>query len=96
MYLGEVGPAHPCCGSWPEHRYRCPHRVWPATATPEVRRQAVRGDCIAPAHARIEDLGVRGLDHQQRKRLTEILAQVWDDGCEYGRRLRSLPISRAF
>jgi len=78
-------PGYPCCGGYSEHRYRCPARVWPATATPEVRRQAVRGDCIAPAHARIEDLGVRGLDYQQRKRLTEILAQVWDDGCEYGR-----------
>ena len=84
MNVGELGPVHPCCGSYPEHRYRCPARVWPATATPEVRRLAVRGDCIAPAHAQIEDLGVRGLDYQQRKRLTEILAQVWDDGCEYG------------
>lgn len=85
MILGELGPVHACCGSWPEHRYRCQNRTWPATATPEIRRQAVRGDCIAPAHARIEDLGVRGLDYQQRKRLTEILAQVWDDGFGYGR-----------
>jgi hypothetical protein len=71
-------------GSQLEHRYRCANRVWPATATPEIRRQAVRGDCIGPAHARIEDLGVRGLDYQQRKRLTEILAAVWDDGFGYG------------
>lgn len=77
----ELTPVHACCDSFgPEHRYRCPERIWPATATPEIRRQAVRGDCIAPAHAQIEDLGVRGLDYQQRKRLTEILAQVWDDG----------------
>ena len=82
---GDTELTHPCCGGYGEHRYRCADRVWPATATPEVRRSAVRGDCIAPAHARIEDLGVRGLDYQQRKRLTEILAQVWDDGCEYGR-----------
>ena len=75
---------HSCCGGYLEHRYRCANRVWPATATPEIRRQAVRGDCIGPAHARIEDLGVRGLDYQQRKRLTEILAAVWDDGFGYG------------
>jgi hypothetical protein len=83
--VGELGPVHPCCGAYPEHRYRCAARVWPATATPEIRRKAVRGDCIALAHARIEDLGVHGLDYQQRKRLTELLAGVWDDGCEYGR-----------
>ena len=73
-----------CCGGYREHRYRCPDRIWPATATPEIRRQAVRGDCIAPAHAQIEDLGVRGLDYQQRAQLTKILAQVWDDGFAYG------------
>ena len=85
----EIEPIHPCCGGYREHRYRCPARVWPTTATPEIRRQAIRGDCIALAHAWIEDLGVRGLDYQQRKRLTGILAQVWDDGCEYGRGLGS-------
>jgi hypothetical protein len=85
MDVGELGPVHPCCGAWPEHRYRCAERTWPATATPEIRRQAIRGDCIAPAHARIEDTITRSLDYQQRKRLTEILAQVWDDGCDYGR-----------
>lgn len=69
-----------------EHRYACENREWPATATPEIRQQAVRGDCIAPAHAQIEDLGLHGLDYQQRKQLTEILARVWDDGCAYGRR----------
>lgn len=80
----EAVPVHACCGSWgPEHRYRCPERTWPATATPEIRRKAIRGDCIGPAHAQIEDLA-RGLDYQQRKRLTEILAQVWDDGFGYG------------
>jgi len=73
-----------CCGGYREHRYRCPDRIWPATATPEIRRKAVRGDCIAPAHAQIEDLGVRGLDYQQRAQLTKILAQVWDDGFAYG------------
>ena len=83
----EIEPIHPCCGGYREHRYRCPARVWPTTATPEIRRQAIRGDCIALAHAWTEDLGVRGLDYQQRKRLTGILAQVWDDGCEYGRGL---------
>ena len=88
MNVGEVGPVHACCGSWPDHRYRCPDRTWPATATPEVRRQAVRADCIAPAHAKIEDLGLRGLDYQQRKQLTEILAQVWDDGFAYGQQVR--------
>jgi len=77
---------YPCCGGYAEHRYRCANRAWPATATPEVRRQAVRGDCIAPANAKIEDL-VHGLDYQQRKRLTEILSGTWDDGCEYGRRI---------
>jgi hypothetical protein len=76
-----------CCGGYSEHRYRCPNRVWPATATPEIRRTAIRGDCIAPAHAQIEDLVRGGLDYQQRKRLTEILAGIWDDGCEYGRRI---------
>src|ERR1039458_9890845 len=85
---GEAEPVQPCCGGYREHRYRCPARIWPATATPEIRRQAVRGDCIAPAHARMEDRGVRLLDYQQRKRLTEILAQVWDDGFGYGRRIR--------
>lgn len=89
MDVGDLGPAHPCCGSWPEHRHRCPERVWPATATPEIRRLAIRGDCIAPAHAQIEDLGVRGLDYQQRKRLTEILAAVWDDGFGYGQRVQT-------
>jgi len=87
MNVGETGLVHPCCGAWPEHRYSCENRVWPATASPEIRRQAVRGDSIGPAHAQIEDLGVRGLDYQQRKRLTGILAKVWDDGCEYGRRI---------
>ena len=33
------------------------------------------------------NLGVRGLDYQQRKRLTEILAQVWGDGFEYGQQV---------
>jgi hypothetical protein len=77
-----------CCGGYSEHGYRCANRVWPATATPEIRRQAVRGDCIAPAHGRIADEIVHGLDYQQRKRLTGILAQVWDDGCDYGRQVR--------
>jgi hypothetical protein len=72
-----------CCGGYREHGHRCPHRVWPATATPEVKRQAVRADCIGPAHAEIEDLVRHGLDYQQRKRLTEILARVWDDGSGY-------------
>jgi hypothetical protein len=76
-----------CCGGYTEHRYRCPNRVWPATATPEIRRSAIRGDCIGPAHAQIEDLVRGGMDYQQRKRLTEILAGIWDDGCEYGRRI---------
>jgi hypothetical protein len=77
-----------CCGGYMEHRYRCANRVWPATATPEVRRTAVRGDCIAPAHAKIEDLArAYGLDYQQRKRLTKILSGIWDDGFEYGRRI---------
>jgi hypothetical protein len=85
-----------CCGGYREHGHRCEHRAWPATATPEVRRTAVRGDCIAPAHARIEDLhagllGVHGLDCQQRKQLTEILAQVWDDGFGYGQQVRPEP-----
>lgn len=84
----EPDAVHPCCGGYAEHRYRCPARVWPATATPEIRRSAVRGDCIGPAHAQIEDLGVRGLDYQQRRQLTEILARVWDDGFEYGRTSR--------
>jgi len=83
----ELAPAHPCCGGYLEHKYRCPDRVWPATATPEIRRKAVRGDCIAPAHAQIEDLA-HGLDYEQRKRLTEILARVWDDGFEYGQQSR--------
>jgi hypothetical protein len=82
--VGELGPVHPCCGAWPEHRSRCANRVWPATATPEIRRHVLRGDCIAPAHARIEDEIVHGLDYPQRKRLTEILAQVWDDGYDCG------------
>ena len=90
MNLGELGPVHVCCGAWPEHRYTCPERAWPATATPEIRRQAVRGDCIAPAHAQIEDLA-HGLDYQQRTRLTEILAQVWDDGFGYGQQVRQPP-----
>ena len=81
---GETEPGLPCCGGYREHKYRCPDRAWPATATPEIRRQAVRGDFIAPAHARIEDLIPCGLDYQQRKRLTEVLAQIWDDGFEYG------------
>jgi hypothetical protein len=81
---GEAEPTYPCCGGHREHRYRCPARIWPATATPEIRRQAVRGDSIAPAHAQIEDLSVRGLDYQQRTLLTKILAQVWDDGYAYG------------
>ena len=74
-----------CCDGYREHRYRCPNRVWPATATPEIRRLAIRGDCIAPAHAQIEDLVRGGMDYQQRKRLTEILAGVWDDGFETAR-----------
>ena len=78
--------AFPCCGGYREHRHACQERVWPPTATPEIRRQAVRGDCIAPAHAQIEDLGLHGLDYQQRKKVTEILARVWDDGCNWGRR----------
>ena len=78
-------PVHPCCGGYSEHRYRCPERAWPATATTEIRRKAVRGDCIASAHAEIEDICVRDLDYQQHKRVTEILAMVWDDGLEYGR-----------
>lgn len=85
MNIGELGPVHACCGSWPEHRYRCPGHEWPSTATPQIRRLAVRGDCIADGHARIEDLLQCGLNHQDRKRLTEILAQVWDDGFAYGR-----------
>ena len=28
---------------------------------------------------------MHGLDYQQRKRLTEILASIWDSGCDYGR-----------
>jgi hypothetical protein len=83
----------PCCGGYREHnrehRYSCPSREWPATATPEVRRLAVRGDSIAPAHAQIEDLVGGGLDYEQRKRLTEILAGVWDHGREYGSRATS-------
>jgi hypothetical protein len=77
-----------CCGGYREHKYRCPARVWPATATPEIRRLAVRGDCIAPAHAQIEDL-VHGLDYQQRKQLTEVLALIWDDGFEYGQQVQA-------
>jgi hypothetical protein len=74
----------PCCGGYVEHRYRCPNRVWPATATPEIQRIAIRGDCIGPAHAQIEDL-VRGvLDYQQRKQLTKILSGIWDDGHDWG------------
>jgi hypothetical protein len=72
-----------CCGGYREHGYRCPHRVWPATATPEVKRQAVRAASIGPAHAEIEDLIPCHLDYQKRKRLTEILARVWDDGQGY-------------
>ena len=87
MNVGELGPVHVCCGAWPEHRYRCENREWPATATPEVRRQAVRGDCIAPAHAQIDDLGMGGKNYQQRKKLTEILARVWDDGFAYAREI---------
>ena len=83
--LGE--PTYPCCDGYREHRYSCSNREWPATATPEVRRLAVRGDSIGPAHAQIEDLGLHGLNYQQRKRLTEILSVIWDDGYGYGRRL---------
>jgi hypothetical protein len=83
------GDVHLCCGGWREHRYSCPSRVWPATATPEIRRQAVRGDGIAPANDKIQDLVPVGLDYGQRKQLTEILARVWDHGHEYGGRLRA-------
>lgn len=79
-------PAFPCCDGYIEHRYACPNRVWPVTATPEIQQVAVRGECIGPAHAQIEDLALHGLSYQQRKRLTEILASIWDNGCEYGRR----------
>jgi hypothetical protein len=79
----------PCCGGYREHRYSCPSREWPATATPEIRRQAVRGDSIAPANAKIQDLLPVGLDYAQRKHLTAILAGVWDHGREYGSRLRT-------
>jgi len=91
----EDEPVHPCCGGWREHKYRCPARVWPATATPEIRRSAVRGDCIAPAHAQIEDLMPPSLDYQQRKQLTGILARVWDDGFEYRRQLLGEPVRMA-
>ena len=64
------GTGYSCCGGYAEHGYRCPNRVWLTTATPEIRRQAVRGTCIGPAHAEIEDLVRGGLDYQQRKRLT--------------------------
>ena len=84
MNVGELGPVHPCCGGYGEHRYRCAARVWPSTATPEIIRLAVRGDCIAVAHARIEDAIPCGLDYRQRERIAEVLAQVWDDGCGYG------------
>jgi hypothetical protein len=79
---------HLCCGGYREHRYSCLSREWPATATPEIRRQAVRGDSIAPANAKIEDL-VGGLDDKQRKQLTKILSGVWGHGHEYGSRLRT-------
>jgi hypothetical protein len=79
----DTDDGYPCCGGYAEHRYRCPNRVWPATATTEIRRTAIRGDCIGPAHAQIEDL-VHGLDYQQRKRLTGILAGIWDDGHGWG------------
>lgn len=85
------GPIHPCCGGYREHKYRCPNRIWPATATPEVRYSAVRGDCIAPAHAHIEDAGMGGKDYQQRKQLTEILARVWDDGFAYAQQIAQTP-----
>ena len=81
------GTGYSCCGGYAEHGYRCPARAWPATATPEVRRTAVRGDCIGPAHAEIEDLVRGGLDYQQRERLAKILSGIWDDGDEYGRRV---------
>jgi hypothetical protein len=41
----------PCCDDYREHRYSCPLREWPATATPEVRRGAVRGDSIESGEA---------------------------------------------
>jgi hypothetical protein len=81
-------PVYPCCGGFAgafgEHRYRYPNRVWPATATPEVRRLAVRGDCIAPANAQITDLFGKDLDYAGRRRLTEILASIWGDGHDWG------------
>lgn len=76
----------PCCGGYREHRYSCRLREWPATATPEVRRVAVRSDSIGPAHAKIEDLVHGDLDCRQRKQLTEILAGIWDHGRGYGGR----------
>jgi hypothetical protein len=82
----EDDPAYPCCGGYAEHRYSCADRAWPATATPEIRRVAVRGERIGPAHAEIEDLVRGGLDYQRRKRLTEILSGIWDNGCKYGGR----------
>ena len=59
-------------------------RQWPPTATPEIIRKALRGDCIAPAHARISDIFPCGLDAPDRARLAEVLAQVWDDGWQAG------------
>lgn len=85
----------PCCGGYREHRYSCRLREWPTTATPEVRRVAVRSDSIAPAHAKIEDLVPVGLDYQQRKQLTKILSGVWDHGHEYGARLRTEVVKTA-
>lgn len=84
-----------CCGGYREHRCRCTRRVWPETATPDVRRSAVRGDCIGPAHAQIEDLIRPALDYQQRKQLTGILARIWDDGFEYRQQLLSEPARMA-
>jgi hypothetical protein len=50
----------------------------------EIMRKAARGDRIARAHDRISDIVPCGLDSQQRGRLADVLAQVWDDGCSYG------------
>jgi len=51
---------------------------------PEIMRKHARGDCIARAHTRISDIVPCGLDAQQRARLTDVLSQVWDDGCSHG------------
>lgn len=54
-------------------------------ADPELARGHARGGAVDRAHDRLRDIIPTGLTDGQLVRLTDVLAQVWDDGYGHGR-----------